>query len=81
MRKQIVAMILATDLQIHFEKLSAARNMLETEGLDITQNSLHKIKALEILIKCADIGHATKAPMIHKLWSCLITKEFFNQGD
>jgi hypothetical protein len=51
MRKQIVAMILATDLQIHFEKLSAAQNMLETEGLNITQNSLHKIKALEILIK------------------------------
>jgi 3',5'-cyclic-nucleotide phosphodiesterase/cAMP-specific phosphodiesterase 4 len=40
-------------------------------------NDKHKLTALEICLKCADIGHGAKKLSIHKIWTAQITKEFF----
>jgi hypothetical protein len=81
MRKLIVGMILSTDLQIHFEKVGEFRGILDSEEGLVMSEDTHRAKAMEILLKCADIGHSGKKPMIHRTWTMYITKEFFKQGD
>lgn len=41
----------------------------------------HKLLALSIALKCADVGHGAKELKIHKLWSRRIVEEFYIQGD
>ena len=78
-RKNIVSAILATDLQLHFEKLQEFKNNLERR-LDMS-NDKFRIMAIQMCLKCADIGHGARKLEIHKKWTGLITKEFFRQGE
>jgi 3'5'-cyclic nucleotide phosphodiesterase len=78
-RKNTLNAILATDLQVHFDKLNLFRANLEKQ-LDITDDKF-RIMAIQMCLKCADIGHGARKLGIHKQWSGLITKEFFRQGD
>ena len=75
----MISAILATDLQVHFDKLNKFRNNLE-KNLDISDDKF-RIMAIEVCLKCADIGHGARKLSIHKQWTSLITKEFFRQGD
>ena len=79
-RKVIVALILATDLQRHFSMQADYRYMLEEQGKNLTDEDF-RLSTLEICIKCADLGHSAKSTAIHRLWTDLITQEFFSQGD
>ena len=36
---------------------------------------------VQIVLKCADIGHLAAAPETHKKWAYLLEEEFFRQGD
>lgn len=78
-RKNIVSSILATDLQVHFLRLQEFRNNLEKK-LDMDDDKF-RILALQMCLKCADIGHGAKKLDIHMEWTSLITKEFFRQGE
>ena len=78
-RKNMVSAILATDLQMHFEKLNEFRTNLESK-LDISYDKF-RLMAIQICLKCADIGHGARKLDIHKEWTCLISKEFFRQGE
>ncbi|CAG9329119.1 unnamed protein product [Blepharisma stoltei] len=78
-RKITIQAILGTDLQIHFDKLSDFQAML-SKKLTFSDDKF-KLLALQMCIKCADIGHGAKTLELHKRWSSLITKEFFKQGD
>ena len=81
LRQNIIAIILATDLQKHFDKLAEFRQILNSEEGFNMSNDKHKLIAIEICLKCADIGHSAKKLSIHKIWTSQITKEFFRQGD
>jgi hypothetical protein len=78
-RKNMVSAILATDLQLHFDKLNEFRNNLEKK-LDISDDKF-RIMAIQMCLKCADIGHGARKLSIHKKWTSLISKEFFRQGE
>merc|ERR1719329_38627 len=36
---------------------------------------------MKVCLKCADIGHSSKARKLHATWSGMIIEEFFSQGD
>ena len=78
-RKLAISLILATDLQRHFDKQSEFKAALEA-GSSLDDVEFRQM-TLEICLKCADIGHGAKELRLHKQWSCLITKEFFRQGE
>jgi len=64
-RKTAIAIILATDLQKHFDKLAEFRKILNSEEGFVISNDTHKLVALEICLKWADIGHSAKKLPIH----------------
>ena len=35
---------------------------------------------MQMLLKCADIGHLTAAPKTHKRWAVQLEEEFFRQA-
>ena len=35
--------------------------------------------AMQMLLKCADIGHLAAAPRTHKRWATQLEEEFFRQ--
>lgn len=80
LRKVVIALILATDLQKHFSMQADYRYMLEEQKKTLADEEF-RLKTLEICIKCADLGHGAKDTPIHRLWTDLITQEFFAQGD
>ena len=36
---------------------------------------------MQMLLKCADIGHLAAAPCLHQRWAYQLEEEFFRQGD
>ena len=78
-RKNVVSTILSTDLQLHFDKLSEFRVNLDKK-LDISDDKFRAL-AIQMCLKCADIGHGARKLEIHMQWTSLITKEFFKQGE
>ena len=77
-RKILIELILSTDMGRHF-------NLLE----QFTKQSTHINFAAQedvldlfvILLKCADLSHATKCTSLHQAWTERITNEFYLQGD
>ena len=78
-RKNVVSAILSTDLQMHFDKLNEFRINLDKK-LDISDDKF-RLLAIQMCLKCADIGHGARKLDIHLQWTSLITKEFFKQGE
>ena len=77
-RRQVVEMILATDMAKHFELLAQFRVAVTSPKLDEESNRFFLYK---ILLKCADIGHSAKVTDLHEKWSLRVMEEFFKQGD
>lgn len=78
-RKIAIAVILATDLQRHFEKVAEFKAALEkNQQLEVPE---FRMLTMEICLKCADIGHCAKELDLHKRWTSLLTQELFKQGD
>lgn len=80
-RKDIIDMILATDMSKHFELMGLFKaKYLSTELHDFssieTRGDLFKL-----IIKAADIGHAAKNIELHEKWCNLVIQEFYEQGD
>ncbi|CAG9321759.1 unnamed protein product [Blepharisma stoltei] len=80
-RKEIVEMILATDMQKHFDLLGQFRVKLMSSPPSVLENFENRIDVMKIMVKSADIGHAAKSRELHERWSLLVIEEFFNQGD
>ncbi|CAG9317430.1 unnamed protein product [Blepharisma stoltei] len=80
-RKEIVEMILATDMQKHFDILGQFRVKLMNSSPKVLENYETRIDIMKIMVKSADIGHAAKSRELHERWSLLVIEEFFNQGD
>ena len=88
-REICIALVLATDLKLHFDMVADFKNEVAAIGLssDGTLKSTEKeeeqmnLMSMKIVIKCSDIGHPTKPLPIHLKWSRLIMQEFYAQGD
>ena len=46
--------------------------MLGWHGFDVCAN-------VQVMLKCADIGHLAAAPDVHRRWALLLEEEFFLQ--
>ena len=79
-RKVVISLILATDLQKHMAKQAEFKAALDDDTKDLADAD-YRLLIMEMCLKCADLGHGAKETSIHKRWTGLITKEFFNQGD
>ncbi|XP_071823006.1 dual specificity calcium/calmodulin-dependent 3',5'-cyclic nucleotide phosphodiesterase 1A-like isoform X3 [Apostichopus japonicus] len=75
LRNLIIEMVLATDMSYHFQQIKQMKGMIgNTE-------SIEKVKALSMILHCADISHAAKEWKLHSKWTQLLMQEFFRQGD
>jgi len=73
-RKLCIGIVLATDLAVHFDTLSALKS-------DVKNSSLSNQTVLKTCMKMADLSHGSKGFSAHEDWSLRICKEFYNQGD
>ncbi|ANQ06530.1 Phosphodiesterase [Plasmodium coatneyi] len=78
-KKNIIRAILSTDMKNHFEYISNFRTSKEFIDLDIlTSEQIWQIFSL--ILKAADIGHATLDWNKHYEWTIKINEEFYLQG-
>ena len=95
-RHHVINAVLATDLKEHIRSLGAFRASLAS-GVTITtlmsssqvlgggmhhsndQNVVQQV--LGMVLKIADVGHASKDTELHQRWTGKIITEFFLQGD
>ncbi|KEP66495.1 UNVERIFIED_CONTAM: 3'5'-cyclic nucleotide phosphodiesterase domain-containing protein [Hammondia hammondi] len=80
-RKEVIELIVHTDMTKHFSLLALFKVKRQTGGLDIVNNEEDRSMLLKMLLKAADIGHATKAFDLHFFLSCCLIEEFHRQGD
>jgi 3',5'-cyclic-nucleotide phosphodiesterase/cAMP-specific phosphodiesterase 4 len=78
-RFQIIQLVLATDLACTFEYTCKFQSLLN-QGSDFEKPS-DILLLMQIMIKCADVSHATRILPLHKKWTSRIVQEFHNQGD
>jgi hypothetical protein len=81
LRKQIIEMILSTDMSRHFELLGKFRAFQAGLEIDALCRGEVRLEVYKMTLKCADVGHAAKSNEFHEKWTSLICEEFFSQGD
>lgn len=80
-RNLLIALILATDMQHHFDELSSFRLRLGSEDFNPFENPKDELQSLQMLFHAADLGHSAKGWNIHLSWSERVCEEFHQQGD
>lgn len=80
-RKDIIDMILATDMGKHFELLGLFKAKHLANDFHDFSSAETRADLLRLLIKAADIGHAAKSIELHQKWCELVIQEFYDQGD
>eukprot|EP00914_Ancora_sagittata_P008076 GHVO01015921.1.p1 GENE.GHVO01015921.1~~GHVO01015921.1.p1 ORF type:complete len:616 (-),score=34.32 GHVO01015921.1:191-1846(-) len=90
LRKHMIDLILATDMVFHFGKISSVCvrrydpdfDHLRRMGAEASAEDEQDLwTVMDLLIKTADIGHATLPWREHSKWCGYVIAEFFNQGD
>lgn len=91
LRKSIVDMVLATDMNRHFENLAKFQNAVLTNYRDpafLMENNgdgkkcaspEHKVIICRMLIKCADVSNPSRNWSLCKEWGLRIVDEYFAQ--
>lgn len=80
--KEIVRqLILATDIARQQEFLSELSEHIDNDDFDLESRAEHRVFALQIAIKCADISNPCRSWNISRIWSYRACEEFFRQGD
>ncbi|KAL8275955.1 hypothetical protein Esti_000071 [Eimeria stiedai] len=81
LRKQVIDLILATDMAHHFPILSSFRARHASHTFSISANEEDKWMLAKLLIKTGDIGHSMLAWDQHFVWASRVNEEFYKQGD
>jgi hypothetical protein len=81
MRKDIIDMILATDMGKHFELLGIFKAKYLSAEHHNFDDAETRADLFKLIIKAADIGHAAKSIELHEKWCGLVIQEFYEQGD
>eukprot|EP00939_MAST-03C_sp_MAST-3C-sp1_P000239 g239.t1 len=79
-RKNMIRMILATDMASHFNHVADFRSKLKAEHHSGEQMIPHNM-ALDMALHAADISNAVKCTKLYKRWANAVMEEFFQQGD
>ncbi|KAL8435809.1 hypothetical protein ACSSS7_002186 [Eimeria intestinalis] len=79
LRKQIIDLILATDMAQHFPILSSFRARHASHTFSISANEEDKWMLAKLLIKTGDIGHSMLAWDQHFVWASRVNEEFYKQ--
>ncbi|KAF8819884.1 putative Calcium/calmodulin-dependent 3',5'-cyclic [Cardiosporidium cionae] len=80
-RRNIIEMILCTDMKQHFDTISRFRIRRASPEFDFHNKADDQWLVIKMCIKCADIGHGSIEWATHYQWSCRIIEEFYLQGD
>ncbi|EZG46758.1 phosphdiesterase [Gregarina niphandrodes] len=78
-RKDIIQLILATDMSAHFALISEWR--LKRESGKEIRSAEDRINIYKMIIKLSDLSHALYDWELHTKWSLRISEEFYQQGD
>ncbi|VDL11665.1 unnamed protein product [Hymenolepis diminuta] len=62
-RTAVIDMVLNTDMSLHFSQVKTMKNLIAIPEI------IDKLKALSLLVHCADIAHPAKPWSLHKEWS------------
>ncbi|KAL5105853.1 Calcium/calmodulin-dependent 3'5'-cyclic nucleotide phosphodiesterase 1C [Taenia crassiceps] len=74
-RTAVIDMVLNTDMSLHFSQAKTMKNLIAIPEI------IDKLKALSLLVHCADIAHPCKRWDLHRQWSFMLSEEFFRQGN
>lgn len=80
LQHQIQSLILATDIARQHEFLTAFKNYLDNDSLDVRMRE-HRHFMLQIALKCADISNPCRPWEMSRAWSLQVSEEFYRQGD
>lgn len=78
-RRNLIKLILSTDMGQHFEIISKFQSRIATGPL--TKSDDDRLLLATIILKCADISNISRPFEIAKKWAHRCIAEFFNQGD
>jgi len=79
-RRNIISIILATDMAQHFNHVADFRSKLKAERHS-GGKSIGAEMALKMTLHCADISNSVKPTHIYTHWAELVMGEFLEQGD
>jgi len=80
LRRLVIELVLQTDMAVHANFMAEMGRRVAEEPLDLTRAADREL-ALELLLKCADVGSCMKSVAGAVRWGCAILTEFFNQGE
>jgi len=87
-RKNIVELVIATDMGNHFDFMAQFKSSVASGALTSTGDKLvgvassaDRLMVHKMALKCSDLGHTFKLLDLHKKWTVRITEEFLTQGD
>eukprot|EP00002_Diphylleia_rotans_P038674 TRINITY_DN8830_c0_g1_i1.p1 TRINITY_DN8830_c0_g1~~TRINITY_DN8830_c0_g1_i1.p1 ORF type:complete len:1057 (-),score=203.29 TRINITY_DN8830_c0_g1_i1:371-3541(-) len=79
-RKQVIDMILSTDMSEHFTIVTQLSNRLNAR-VPLRDNQEDQLLLLRVLLHAADISNVAKSQTLSKAWGDLVFEEFLKQGD
>eukprot|EP00462_Mataza_sp_D1_P018059 CAMPEP_0175139788 /NCGR_PEP_ID=MMETSP0087-20121206/11108_1 /TAXON_ID=136419 /ORGANISM="Unknown Unknown, Strain D1" /LENGTH=722 /DNA_ID=CAMNT_0016422859 /DNA_START=77 /DNA_END=2245 /DNA_ORIENTATION=+ len=79
-RKQIIDLVLVTDLAKHFSFVGEFKTK-QAAGTLTLENPECRTQILQMTLKCGDLGHAAKPLNLHTSWTMRVNEEFYAQGD
>ncbi|KAJ3229324.1 High affinity cAMP-specific 3',5'-cyclic phosphodiesterase 7A [Chytriomyces hyalinus] len=79
-RKQMINMVIATDMSQHFTYINKLKSKISAAALKL-QEAADRALVLDMAIKCADLNNPAKSLESCKSWCYRIMEEFFQQGD
>ncbi|KAL7749953.1 3',5'-cyclic-nucleotide phosphodiesterase [Sorochytrium milnesiophthora] len=84
-RKQIIELVLATDMAKHFEILGKFKSLMTAghtnpDALKLDKSDT-KALVLSMAIKCGDLSNPTRQKTVSTNWTSRIMEEFYCQGD
>jgi GAF domain-containing protein len=78
--KWIIHLILATDMAHHFKLVKYANDVLDAGPINLA-NEGHRLMAMTMLMKVADVSNVSRPFEIAQEWCNLLYEEFWRQGD
>jgi cAMP-specific phosphodiesterase 4 len=86
LRRMIIDIVLATDMNKHMDHLAHLKTMVETRRISgssmLSLDSYsERVQVLQSLVHCADLSNPTKPLYLYRQWTDRIMQEFFRQGD
>ena len=76
----MIKLILATDMAHHFNLVKYTTELLDKKEFSF-ENDEHRILAMKLLLKTADISNVSRPFSLADKWCDVLCEEFFRQGD